>query len=386
MRRLATSFVLLALVLTATPAATAQIAFQDINTGTVAVRVYNNGVIGDNCLATTGFAFNGDNGLCGAAFLWGISSTSVLGDAYILTSATGWTPSSAITTSTTFPYATLTNGRRTTFANATNNLSVELNAYWGTANPDFVVFRYDITNTGSTAATGYPGNFADWDVGGTVYDQNLATADAATNTLFAYDPTGTTPNYFGVTHLTHPMTGWRFSTPYPAAAGVPHLALDLWEGLTIASGTSAGAQDQRFVQGSGPVTIAAGQTLTFAFAMVGGNSSADFATNVAAARAAAGTVANESGPQDRDSALSFARPNPTAGSAELTLEVEQAQTVRVAAFDALGREVAVLLDGAVAGGDAQTLRFETAGLPAGVYVVRATGETFTALRRVIVSH
>lgn len=657
MRRLATPLVLLALLLTAAPAASAQVAFQDINTGTVAVRIYNNGIIGDNCLPTTGFAFNGDNGLCGAGFLWGISSSNVIGDAYLLTDATGWTPTSAITTSTAFPYPTLTNGRRTTFASTANNLSVELNAYWGTANPDFVVFRYDITNTGTAAATGYPGNFADWDVGGALYESNVAAADVATSTLSAWLPSGGTPNHFGVTHLTHPMTGWRFSTPYPAAAGVPHLRLDFWEGLTVASGPSAGAQDQRFVQGSGPVTIPAGGTLTFAYAMVAGSSAADFAANVLAARATstpppvpslvsrtqttgtaslrvfnngyfgadAGTpadttfnfggfaplyeaqllaatsaasvigrpysnspqqpspgfewafgprpysvaapapftsalmtsytdagagnnstpiglsvsqrtlarsgddfvvveatvtntsgaalpalhvgmfadfdvsaaatndagdydaatqtvwtrnlgtgntnyygvtlidattsgwnvsaetttdiglytgltapgapapaaddrrmiigagpfalaagasqlvrfafvggtnaadllanaaaarslfpVGTESGPQDRTSALSFVRPNPTAGDASLTLTADQPQAVRVTLHDALGREVAVLFDGATTG-EAQTIRVATAGLPTGVYVVRATGETFTALRRVVVT-
>lgn len=660
MRRLATPLVLLALLLTAAPAATAQtVSFQDVNTGTVAVRIYNNGIIGDNCLATTGFAFNGDNGLCGAGFLWGISSSNVIGDAYLLTNATGWTPTSGITTSTAFPYPTLTNGRRTTFANTADNLSVELNAYWGTANTDFVVFRYDITNTGSASATGYPGNFTDWDVAGTAYDQNEAAADEATSTLYAWDgrAVGANPNHFGVTHLTHPMTGWRFTTPYPASAGVPHLRLDLWEGLTMASGPTAGAQDQRFVQGSGPVTIAAGETLTFAFAMVAGNSLADFQSNVAAARAAmapppvnalvsrgqsTGTAAlrvfnsgyfgadvgaptdttfnfggfsplyesqllvatsaaqvagrpysnspqqpspgyewgfgprpysvtapapftsalmtsyaddgagnnstpigvtvsqrtlartgddfviveatvtnssgaalpavhigmfadfdvsatatndagdydaatqtvwtrnlgtgntnyygvtlidqatsgwdvsaetttdiglytglafpgvaapvgddrrmiigagpfalaagasqlvrfafvggtsaadllanaaaarglfpvgTESGPQDRTSALSFVRPNPTAGDASLTLTADQPQAVRVTLHDALGREVAVLFDGATTG-EAQTIRVATAGLPTGVYVVRATGETFNALRRVVVT-
>ncbi len=661
MRRFATPLVLLALVLTAAPSATAQaVAFQDVNTGTVAVRIYNNGIIGDNCLPTTGFAFNGDNGLCGAGFLWGISSSNVVGDAYLLTNATGWTPTSAITTSTAFPYPSLTSGRRTSFASTADNLSVELNAYWGAANPDFVVFRYDITNTGTTPATGYPGNFTDWDVAGTAYAQNEAAADAATSTLYAWDgrATGANPNHFGVTHLTHPMTGWRFTTPYPAATGVPHLDLDFWEGLTIASGPTAGEQDQRFVQGSGPVTIAPGATLTFAYAMVAGSSLADFQANVAAARAvmmpppltvlasrtqstgtaalrvfnngyfgadagvptdttfnfggfaplyesqllvatsaasvigrpysnspqqtspgfewsfgprpysvappapfttalmtsytdagagnntpavglsvsqrtlsrtgddfviveatvtntsatprpavhiglfadfdvsptavldagdydaatqtvwtrslattgntnyygmtlldrptagwsvsaetttdvglytgltvpgvaatvgddrrmiigagpfslaaggsqlvrfafvggtsAADLLANaaaarglfpvgtESGPQDRTSALSFVRPNPTAGDASLTLTADQPQAVRVTLHDALGREVAVLFDG-VTTGEAQTLRVATAGLPTGVYVVRAAGETFNALRRVVVT-
>lgn len=83
-------------------------------------------------------------------------------------------------------------------------------------------------------------------------------------------------------------------------------------------------------------------------------------------------------------ALSAARPNPTAGTARLDLTAPTAQAVTVAAFDALGREVARLHDGPVAAG-AVPLVLDAAALPPGVYVVRAVGETFTAVRTVSVA-
>ncbi len=66
-------------------------------------------------------------------------------------------------------------------------------------------------------------------------------------------------------------------------------------------------------------------------------------------------------------------PNPSAGRATVTLS-SSSNSVRVAVYDALGREVAVLHDGAVPAGES---RFEVAaGLAPGSYVIRATGEGF----------
>jgi ligand-binding sensor domain-containing protein len=84
------------------------------------------------------------------------------------------------------------------------------------------------------------------------------------------------------------------------------------------------------------------------------------------------------------SALSEAYPNPSRGVASLTLDVVEAQAVRVEVYDGLGRRVAVLLDGDVEAGT-HALVFDGSSLPAGVYVVRVTGERFTAARRVVLT-
>ena len=48
--------------------------------------------------------------------------------------------------------------------------------------------------------------------------------------------------------------------------------------------------------------------------------------------------------------------------------------------------VATLFTGAVAAGEVPTLTIDTAALPAGVYVVRATGGQDTAVRTLTVTH
>jgi photosystem II stability/assembly factor-like uncharacterized protein len=81
-------------------------------------------------------------------------------------------------------------------------------------------------------------------------------------------------------------------------------------------------------------------------------------------------------------ALSEAHPNPFSSQARLTLEVVEAQPVRIAVYDALGRIVAILHDGLLGAG-AHALTLDGSSLPAGVYFVRVAGETFGGARRVL---
>jgi hypothetical protein len=104
-------------------------------------------------------------------------------------------------------------------------------------------------------------------------------------------------------------------------------------------------------------------TFTFELELVGG--STEEGTGVAAFR------------------LDAPFPNPTAGQATLRLHLAAPQPVRVAAYDALGREVAVLRDGVLPAG-AHPLVLDARALPRGVYVVRAEGARGQAIRRVVV--
>ena len=81
-------------------------------------------------------------------------------------------------------------------------------------------------------------------------------------------------------------------------------------------------------------------------------------------------------------ALGQAYPNPFTGAAEFRLALGQAQQVKAEAYDALGRRVAVLHDGALAAGTDHVIRFDAASLPAGLYVVRVQSAEGTAVRRV----
>jgi hypothetical protein len=81
--------------------------------------------------------------------------------------------------------------------------------------------------------------------------------------------------------------------------------------------------------------------------------------------------------------LAAAYPNPFRRITTLALDVVEAQDVTVELFDLLGRRVATVHDGPLPVG-AHRVVIEARGLPAGVYVVRAEGETFQFAQRVTV--
>lgn len=95
-------------------------------------------------------------------------------------------------------------------------------------------------------------------------------------------------------------------------------------------------------------------------------------------------IADEGTPEEIVGGLSAPAPNPVRSSASLTLRVAESQHVRVELFDVTGRRVQTLYDGALSAGMRETLTLDTSALPAGVYVIRATGEDFDKTRRVTV--
>ena len=87
------------------------------------------------------------------------------------------------------------------------------------------------------------------------------------------------------------------------------------------------------------------------------------------------------GDETAETALLAPAPNPFGGSTRLGIVVAEAGIVRVSVFDALGREVARLVDGPLAPGR-HAVTFDGSSLPAGVYVVRMRAGAFHASRTV----
>jgi hypothetical protein len=76
-----------------------------------------------------------------------------------------------------------------------------------------------------------------------------------------------------------------------------------------------------------------------------------------------------------------ASPNPFTAATTIRYEVAEARPVRLAVYDVLGREVAVLVDGAVEAGAHEAV-FDARDLAAGVYVVRLTAGTQVQTQRI----
>ncbi len=95
------------------------------------------------------------------------------------------------------------------------------------------------------------------------------------------------------------------------------------------------------------------------------------------------TVAAEPGAMpERGPRLRLAGPNPFRAQTAVAFELAEAGPARLAVYDVLGREVAVLHDGPASA--SETVRLAAGALPAGVYVVRLQSADGTAAQRVTV--
>ena len=152
-------------------------------------------------------------------------------------------------------------------------------------------------------------------------------------------------------------------------------AIVLLEGTTTVGASVADVLDQVVA-----AVVYADEDDVFASMSGGGTAQqrADQKAAFAAALARLGQpVAGENGAGEVDLAVTAA-PNPLRDRTTVTFGVGEAADVRVAVYDALGREVALLADAPFAVGRHE-LALNARDLPAGVYVVRATvgAETFS---------
>ena len=81
-------------------------------------------------------------------------------------------------------------------------------------------------------------------------------------------------------------------------------------------------------------------------------------------------------PTAGDVTLALAGPNPFRSNTALILTLPTAQAVEASLYDVLGRRVAVLHDGPLGAGT-HTLSVHGPALPAGVYVARVSGASFS---------
>ncbi len=77
-------------------------------------------------------------------------------------------------------------------------------------------------------------------------------------------------------------------------------------------------------------------------------------------------------------------PNPFNPSTEIRFDLPEASPVTLVVYDVTGREVARLVEGALAAGTHQ-VTFDASGLPSGVYLYRITAGSFTRTNRMVLT-
>ncbi len=251
---------------------------------------------------------------------------------------------------------------------------------------DFVALVYDITNNGSSAVTGaYAGVFADFDLG----TSSSNTAGTDTVRRLAYMRTSTSANPTVGVKILYPYS-WRNLTcidhaiyVYPTDSCVTDNQKFRFLNGTINQRSSTRNYDWSIVTSVGPFDLAVGQTQRFAVAFVGGSDE-----NVCRAHADSaqswydGSVGVLESPHPVEPArmrLEVA-PNPFSGRTLVSFALASAGRVRVAAYDATGREVGLLFDGLAAAGR-NTVAWQPQGLSNGVYFIKLAGPGLETTQR-----
>jgi len=238
-------------------------------------------------------------------------------------------------------------------------------------NDDFIVLRYMIRNTSGVARTGLRvGWFADLDIDGGSFGTNRTDFDAVRGLMYAYDTSPAGPDdYIGVMTLSDLGTTsargiWNDQALAPDW-GVYDAYTDIEKWETISSmgavHPQAGPSDVSIGIGTGPYDLAPGDSISVAFAWVGGTNLADLQANGDAAQAFYDGLTTDIGDGDgvdvAPRVLSLAQniPNPFNPTTRIAFDMPRAAHVSLRVYAVDGRLVRTLLDETRAAGAGQAV-------------------------------
>jgi subtilisin family serine protease len=222
---------------------------------------------------------------------------------------------------------------------------------------DYVTLAYWIRNNGVASLDGlYVGWFFDWDIDGSSYLTNQTDYDAGRGLGYAWD-SGSGPNtYVGMVTLTAPGTT-SFRGIWNDDGHLDNPSWGIYDGFTdaekweaLSTGVvypQAGPEDISFVLGTGPLSIAPGDSVRVAFAALAGDDLTDLQTNADAAVTAWNNPPTAVAGSPLPTRLRLAQnvPNPFNPSTTIRYELPRDSIVRLDIFDVRGRRVRTLQNG-----------------------------------------
>jgi hypothetical protein len=263
------------------------------NTGSLQVTVFENGYIGHGGLGAggNGVTFSGAGDACfTAGMMYGNSVYGVSGMIGSFTDAT----QTIILVEDMVNTVPITNTSITGFDQVTtcqymDNLApvpygvVTTQTTYSNTGDDFIFIRFDITNpTASAINNFYVGMFADWDVGGTAYLNNLAGLDQGRSMVYEWLSGGSPdPNYYGIVAF-NGIAGGTANDIFPGDETTIRTVIRDWISTITVPGTVVA--DYRSFIGSGPYNLDAGTTLMVGFGVVAGANLSDLQANADAAQ------------------------------------------------------------------------------------------------------
>jgi serine protease len=260
---------------------------------------------------------------------------------------------------------------------------------WSAApNDDFIVLSYTIRNGGTnTISNYYAGVFCDWDVDD--YSTNEGGTDATRDLTYMFSSEG---SYVGIALLT-PLPAANLTLINNPTYVYPNGFIDDGFKMRHMSGLlstpmSTAPDDWSALTSAGPFTLAPGDSIRVAFALLYGESLADLQANTDAAKAAYLTTAVDEGSAPQPLQLLAQNfPNPFNPSTRIDFGLKRPGHVRLTIYDLSGRQVRLLVDGIrEAGRHHETWDgLDDAGTPmsSGLYVYRLTSGEGTVARKMM---
>ncbi|MCI5056696.1 MAG: S8 family peptidase [Flavobacteriales bacterium] len=243
----------------------------------------------------------------------------------------------------------------------------------------YVMVEYDITNTSSTTLNDvYCGIFCDWDI--TVYSENKAATDQARKLGYCYH-NNNNGFYAGTQLLTSNAPFIHYAVDHVTGGGG---GLDLSDGYTtqekytsmsvnrLSAGGNGIGNDVFNVVSSGPFTIAPGDTVTVAFALLGGDDLADLQASADSAWSMYnGELLDNINENDSRSfnLIKSVYPNPASDVLNIDFENNRnSENYNVSIVDVQGKTVLVSNENAVFSGNQVVIDIET--LAPGTYLLK----------------
>ena len=261
----------------------------------------------------------------------------------------------------------------------------------------YVIVQYVISNTGVSPLTNlYAGIFADWDIDLATFASNRAAFDAANKMGYAYY-TGTNGTYAGIKLLTStaPVLHYAIDNVSGGSGGVDLFTsgFDATEKYTTIStnrtnaGISGNGADVIDVVSTGPYTIAVGDSVRVAFALIAGDNLTDLQTSAANAQIKydglnISTVADYKTTGGITGMTVY--PNPASGESVISLTIMQETTAKLRLVDITGKEIKAVANQKLSPGQ-HTFHFDTSALANGVYYYQLTSENKTLVKKLVVA-
>ena len=251
--------------------------FLDHSTGTLTASVMDDGAFGINDLTTdipghvgNGVVFMGNiNASYSGGLIMGNSSTKCsghLGSFSITFEMLTSIPFSGFTSNSDFNQIAMC-----TFSDSAApivnqlGLSIHQTSYSNTGD-NFVILDFTITNNTASPVNGvYIGQFQDWDIGVTTYDQNRGGYDLSRNLAYQYLNGGNPdPSYYGVVAL-NGLSGARVTTFWTPNQLIARDSVYEWMSSFLIDSIKVDG-DYRSTIGSGPYNLSPGESIRIGFA------------------------------------------------------------------------------------------------------------------------